>query len=402
MKRGITQRIALMGLSGLAIGLSFCNKPKIQQEAERHDSPQLPAVSYDYLNKHGVDNNLATLGRVLFYDRNLSMNNSVSCGSCHKQEFAFADNVRFNKGFNGIELNRNSPSIQGIKGFNNIPQFVNINGTFTLLPGSTMPNRENQTEVLLFWDGRQSNVADMVLNPVLNHKEMNIPDFESLIQKLSSIPYYPELFKKAYGDEQISKERIAFAMQGFMACLNTNENNPFINNGFQDPIGNENTPNNSGLTELEATGRMLFHSKYNCAQCHDPSHGGGYNTASNPAVTKMFNIGLDEVPNDAGLGAVTGKPGDRGLFKVPTLKNISLTAPYMHDGRFSNLGEVIDHYSHNIKESSTLSPLFRNADGSPRKLNIQPAEKLALIAFLNTLKDPDFLSNPMYADPFVK
>lgn len=399
MKKGITPGILMVTVTTLSLGLSFCSKPMIQKEAERHDSPNLPTESYDYFTKHGVDNHLVTLGRVLFYDRNLSLNNSVSCGSCHKQEFAFADNVRFNKGFNGIELNRNSPSIQGIRGFNTFGRFEFINGVSTFVPGRNKPDRDNQTEVLLFWDGRQSNVADMVLNPVLNHKEMNIPDFESLVAKLSAIPYYPELFRKAYGDEQINKERIAFAMQGFMACLNTDANE--FSGNFEDPIGNG-TPNTVGLTELEATGRMLFHSKYNCAQCHDPSHGGGYNTASNPMFTRMFNIGLDEQPKDLGLGAVTGKAGDMGLFKVPTLMNISLTAPYMHDGRFSNLGEVIDHYSHNIKASNTLSPLFKNPDGSLKKLNIQPAEKLALIAFLNTLKNPDFLSNPMYSDPFVK
>lgn len=391
------------GLLSLGLLLSFCKKPEMQEEEERCESPQLPAESYDYVSKHGVDNNLATLGRVLFFDRKLSVNDAVSCGSCHKQEFAFADNVRFNKGFNGIALNRNSPSIQGIKGFNTSPQFLISNGSATLVPGSAMPNRENQTKVLLFWDGRQSNVADMVLNPVLNHKEMNIPDFESLIRKLNSIPYYPELFKKAYGDEQISKERIAFAMEGFLACLNTEAVNPVqTNNNFEPSFPGSTLQNTVGLTPLEATGQMLFHSKYNCAQCHDPSHTGDYNTVASPAFTQMFNIGLDEKLKDAGLGAVTGKAGDMGLFKVPTLKNISLTAPYMHDGRFNNLGEVIDHYSHNIQPNSNLSPLFRNIDGSPRKLNIQPAEKQALIAFLNTLKDPDFLTNPMYSDPFEK
>src|SRR6202008_4294078 len=94
-----------------------------------NETPTLPEMPYDYASKHGVSSSLATLGRVLFYDRNLSVNNEVSCGSCHKQEFAFADNVRFNKGFNGIDLKRNSPSIQGIRGFG--PNFFFSNGGFT-------------------------------------------------------------------------------------------------------------------------------------------------------------------------------------------------------------------------------------------------------------------------------
>ena len=162
---------------------------------------------YNYESKHGVKSELAALGRVLFYDKNLSLNNSTSCGSCHKQEFAFADRVRFNKGFNGVELGRNSPSIQGIRGFKNNVVTIVINGVRSVDPTGIIPTKENQTPVRLFWDGRQTSVADMVLNPVTNHKEMNIPDFETLIKKLNSISYYPDLFKKAYGDNAITKEQ---------------------------------------------------------------------------------------------------------------------------------------------------------------------------------------------------
>jgi len=170
-------------------------------------------------------------------------------------------------------------------------------------------------------------------------------------------------------------------------------------------------PPTSTLTGIEEDGRQLFHTKYNCAKCHDPNSnpfnpGGGSEygsvTTSSRNFPAMFNIGLDEVYKDKGLGAITGKPGDHGLFKVPTLKNISVTAPYMHDGRFKTLSEVIDHYSHGIKPNVNLSPLFRDFNGEPKKLNISAVEKAALIAFLNTLKDSDFLANPMYSDPFKK
>lgn len=404
--------------------IASCKKTDPQPQEQLNEEPNLTA-SYDYYSKHKVNSDVATLGRVLFYDRKLSSNNAVSCGSCHKQEFAFADNVQFNKGFNGMALTRNSPSIQGIKGF--INQRFGQSGMENF---HGRPTEANQTEVLLFWDGRQKNIADMVLNPVLNHKEMNMPDFATLEKKLAETSYYGDLFTKAYGDAYISTGRIAFALQGFMACLNTDTLDPkmpnqnshpfmggdvaFDQNGF--PIKTQPT---STLTGLAEEGRKLFHTKYNCAKCHDPGsdpenpdpggNGGSYGSVTTPQVTfdgkiipLMFNIGLDEVYGDKGLGNITGKPGDHGLFKVPTLKNISKTAPYMHDGRFKNLSEVIDHYSHDIKDNKNLSPLFRAFNGQPKKLNVTAVEKKALIAFLNTLTDPDFLTNPMYSDPFKK
>jgi cytochrome c peroxidase len=393
-------------LASLFISINFvsCKKNPTapQNEPESLDQPNLPATTYTYYAKHGVNDNLATLGRVLFYDKNLSVNKGVSCGSCHKQEFAFADNVKVNKGFNGINLSRNSPSIQGLKGFLNNNGFEFVNGQMLPIADAGMPTMENQAKMSLFWDSRQDNMADMVLNPVLNHNEMNMPDFETLITRLNELSYYPPLFKKAFGDEgAITKEKIAFAIEGFISCLNTerNLNNP-ASGSFE---SQQQTDPEANLSPIEKQGRFLFHSKYNCAKCHDPSHTGGYD--GNTMIVDqplMFNIGLDEVYSDNGLGKITGKEGDKGLFKVPTLKNISVTAPYMHDGRFNNLSEVIDHYSHNIKNNRNLTGEFRDFSGSPKKLNINSAEKQALIAFLNTLKDEDFLTSVMYSDPFKK
>ena len=402
----------------IAIGISFvafffcigfvaCKKEKTNPTQASLQEPVLPQVPYDYLSKHLVNNDLATLGRVLFYDKNLSTNSAISCGSCHKQQFAFADNVKVNKGFNGINLKRNSPALQGIRGFFDPEKFSIINGNWVGTVSNGMPTAENQQQVLLFWDGRQKSVSDMVLNPVLNHNEMNMPGFDVLIAKLKSTTYYPGLFKNAFNDETITKEKIAYDLEGFLTCLNTSVSiNPTQNTqqGNFEPNGNFFNDSTgvmpSSFTSLEQEGKFLFHTKYNCARCHDPSNTGVYGTVTNPSL--MFNIGLDEVYADNGLGAITGKPGDQGLFKVPSLKNISVTAPYMHDGRFANLGEVLDHYSHNIKSNKNLAPLFKELDGTPKKLNILPAEKLALIAFLNTLKDDDFLTSDMYADPFKK
>ncbi|PBQ32958.1 hypothetical protein CNR22_14635 [Sphingobacteriaceae bacterium] len=388
----------------LIFSVSFisCKKEQTVKEGALEQEPNLPVIPYDYASKHVVENNIATLGRVLFYDKNLSVNNQVSCGSCHKQEFAFADNVQFNKGFNGINLKRNSPSIQGIRGFAPVAGFFQQNFNQQQFSGDiTVPSKYNQTPVILFWDGRQNSVSDMVLNPVLNHNEMNVSDFEALIAKLNTLSYYPNLFIQAFGDAKITTERIAYALEAFLACLNS-EDPSKTNNGntFLHEHGISTLAPDPNLTPLEEQGRQLFHTKYNCATCHDPSNSGSYGAVTSPS--QMFNIGLDEEYSDNGLGALTKKEGDKGLFKVPTLKNISLTAPYMHDGRFKNLGEVIDHYSHNIKPNRNLSGLFVNSAGAPKKLNILPTEKSALIAFLNSLKDEDFLTNPMYSDPFKK
>jgi cytochrome c peroxidase len=396
------------------VGLSFTSCIKTNFKVEKEDpqgDPELPAAPYDYETKHNVDNDYATLGRVLFYDKKLSVNDGVSCGSCHKQEFAFANNTKFDRGFDGQFLNRNSPSIQGFRGFNN-----SINSFFPT-ETSNIPDANNQKKVLLFWDGRQTNLADMVLNPVLNHKEMNMPDFATLIAKLNSIPYYKQLFTNAYGDETITKERIALALEAFVCCLNTKTVSAFSTGATIDPV-----PTLSEIKTVEEMGKFLFHTKYNCAECHDPNSKtnivspgnpgeqppSGEEPYGNPVPTgenltfAFFNIGLDQVTIDKGLGGLTGRPADAGLFRVPTLQNIAFTAPYMHDGRFATLSEVLDHYSHNIQPNQNLSPKFKNFDGSPKQLNILPAEKHAIIAFLKTLKNEDFLTSPMYSDPFKK
>jgi cytochrome c peroxidase len=368
--------------------ITSCSKPEPKPPVvETNEEPALPSKPFNYFTRHAVDDDVATLGRVLFYDKQLSVNNAVSCGSCHKQEFAFADNVRFNHGFNGLELKRNSPSIQGIRAFAE-------NGFNRSIKG--IPNAANQIPVLLFWDGRQTNAANMVLNPVVNHNEMNMPDLESLVQKLRGISYYPPLFKKAFGTDLITKDNIAFALEGFICCLNTE--NPNFSRPFepvlQQPAGT------ATFATLEEAGEFLFHNKYNCAQCHDPSHRGGYGGGDEPS--QMFDIGLDQTPIDAGRGGVTNIKGDNGLFKVPTLKNISVTGPYMHDGRFANLGQVLDHYSHGIQQSAGLSRLLKNSDGTAKQMNILPSEKQAIIAFLNTLRDDDFITSVLYSDPFKK
>jgi cytochrome c peroxidase len=383
----------LSGIFFAILILASCEREQLPN-AEPQGAPVLPAQAYDYASKHDVNSDYATLGRVLFYDKQLSVNNTTACGSCHMQKSAFATNNRFDRGFDGQLLTRNSPSIQGFRGFEAEP----IQDP-TFPPKNGVPTADNQKNVLLFWDGRQSNLADMVLNPVLNHKEMSMPDFDALTKKLGSIPYYQDLFTKAYGTSEATKEKIALALEAFICCLNTKS---AANKPEEKPI-----PTLADVKTQEDMGKFLFHNKYNCAECHDqkPTNGGpaepyGNPSPDDPGITPMFNIGLDEVAVDKGLGRLTGLPGDIGMFKVPTLQNISATAPYMHDGRFANLNDVLDHYSHGIKQNPNLSSKFRNVDGTAKKLNISAAEKSAIIAFLNTLRDDDFLTSPMYSDPF--
>jgi cytochrome c peroxidase len=398
----------LFPLLFLTILLDGCRKPVTSPPAEPLlAEPVLPATTYTYGAKHSVNSDLATLGRVLFYDKNLSVNNSISCGTCHKQEFAFADNVQFHHGANGQPLKRNTPSIQGIRGFSPM-NVVDSNSPAQAEQSArqNVPTSKNQLATLLFWDGRQNNLGDMVLNPVLNHNEMNMPDLESLKSKIARIPYYPKLFRNAFGDETVSAERIAFALEGFVACLDPDPQ-PFFG---RPTVG----PDNS-LDEPARTGKLLFHTKYNCATCHDPGNSGGYSGnfsgfalsdvnqfGFNQVFTPMFNIGLDVVYADNGRGDLTHEKFNDGVFKVPTLRNITRTAPYMHDGRFSTLADVIDHYSGNIKPHANLSFQLKNEDGSPKKMDISSSEKIALIAFLKTLESPEFLTSPMYSDPFAK
>ncbi len=197
----------------LIITTISCKKQMASTGINYSATPNLPASPYPYLSKNNVDSNVATLGRVLFYDKRLSVNNAVSCGSCHKQALAFSDNVTFSQGYDGRLGKRNTLPIQNIVGFNS-SQFGG--------GAAFQPNTSNQNTALsLFWDGRQNNLSNMVLNPVNNHIEMSMDDMTALCNRLQSTSFYPDLFNKAFGTTQISKENIAFALEAFVQCLQT-------------------------------------------------------------------------------------------------------------------------------------------------------------------------------------
>ncbi len=352
---------------------------------EMHDSQQslnLPTNTYDYkstaVNLNGslsgvpsevfhvnsfnnfenpeVTDAGATLGRVLFYDNNLSLNNGVSCASCHKQEYAFADPVAKSTGFEGRKTIRNSMAV--------INSGLNDN---------------------LFWDSRANSVVDLSLQPVVNHLEMGIENMRSLEKKLSELDYYPDLFEKAFGTSNITEARIASAMSQFL-CSMTSFNSKFDKgekNEFED------------FTDLEKLGKEIFFGdRAMCSQCHQ---GRNFNAPEQSSeyggsVKGTANIGLELVYSDPGK--------NNGKFKIPTLRNIELTAPYMHDGRFNTLDEVLNHYSHNIQPHPDLDKKFRNFDGSVKHLNFDEIEKKALIAFLKTLTDDDYVRDVRFSNPF--
>lgn len=310
----------------------------------------------------------ATLGRVLFYDTKLSLNNTISCGSCHHQDKSFADGQRFSQGFEGRITERNSMAI------------VN-------------PITQNN----LFWDSRSKNIHDLSLKPVQNHIEMGMENLDRLVDKLQNTPYYENLFINAFGDDNVTKERISNALSQFVGSITSN-NSKFdlgVINGF------------TNFTELEKIGRSLFMSdRAKCSSCHgagnfaaldgpnDPYGGGGSFGFESPTedLRGATNIGLDLVYKDQGVGD--------GKFRIPSLRNIELTGPYMHDGRFSTLEEVINHYSEGIKPHAQLDVKFTDGKGNVKPLNLSSIEKKALIAFLKTLTDQSMTKDPKWSDPF--
>jgi cytochrome c peroxidase len=304
-------------------------------------------------------NKQSELGRVLFYDAHLSVNNSISCASCHKQAFGFSDNVAHSRGFQNAETGRNSPPIQNLASVSD-----------------------------LFWDGRETDLTNMVLKPVFNHVEMGMTDADAMVDRVRNLPYYAELFTAANGSPEVTAIKIAEAIRSFVLNFNSGstrfdaEEHGFLN-----------------FTALETQGKQLFFTKYECNSCHQVTSVSGYGipTANGGG---FLNIGLDVNYTDNGRANFTGNPADIGKFKIPSLRNVALTAPYMHDGRFATLEEVIEHYSHGIQNHPNLDPRLKGTDGNAMRLNITDTEKQALVAFLNTLTDYSMVTNRDFASPF--
>ncbi|NEN24937.1 c-type cytochrome [Cryomorpha ignava] len=310
------------------------------------------------------------LGRVLFYEKALSINNAVSCGSCHKQVNAFADNTAFSTGFESGKTTRNTPPIQ------------NLNSGF--FEGDEFSGQA------LFWDGRTRNLNELVIAPTQNHIEMGMRSADDLVSRLRGKPYYATLFQNRFGSEEITIEKVSIALTSFIRqfeSINSKFDMSFFFNSLDD------------LSVLESQGFQLFTGKYNCMSCHDVLSNSGY---SEPTGEEFVNIGLNVDYADKGRAAVTGNEADNGKFRIPNLRNIALTAPYMHDGRFSTLEEVIGHYSEDLQPNINLDSRLRESTGEPLKMNISESETVALVAFLNTLTDQNLPHDKRLSDPFIK
>lgn len=286
------------------------------------------------------------LGERLFHDRALSGNGRQACVTCHRPEFGFSDRRRFSIGATGETGDRQS-----------------------------MPLVNMAWKSPFFWDGRATTLREQVLMPIKDPKEMHA-SLPEVIRHLSGSADYPPLFEAAFGPGEIDADRIARALEQFLLTLVSADSK------FDRAMKGE-----TALTPLEQKGAELFNTEFDpkrgvrgadCFHCH-----GGATFRSVP----FANNGLGgEGPADPGLGKTTGSAGDIAKFAVPSLRDVALTAPYMHDGRFATLEQVIDHYDHGIRNSPTLDPnLAKHPDAG---LGLTDDEKSALVAFLKTLTGP--------------
>jgi cytochrome c peroxidase len=341
----------------LAAGCSSSEDPVVEPPASgcpaptpvTIDVPRFPEMVHpagNPLTREGI-----ALGRRLFYDPILSGDSTQACASCHQQAHAFGDPRRFSVGIDGIEGDRQAPTI--------------INAGW--LPAA-------------FWDGRADGLEAQAREPVPNPIEMHIP-WEEAVARLEAHPEYPDSFCAAFGTKEITVDRVVMAIAQFERTFVSN------NSKYDRFLRGEAT-----LTPVEEAGRQLFFTEVaDCFHCHGQEVGfdGGFH-----------NIGLDSVIVDNGRGDITGDPDDDGKFKSPSLRNVMVSAPYMHDGRFNTIDEVIGHYEGGFHKSPLLDPLISARD-DPGRRRMRPGEIDTLVVFLHTFTDTTFLNDPRLSNPFT-
>ena len=298
------------------------------------------------------------LGKKLFYEPLLSANKQQSCASCHNPEFAFSDN---GKDF--------SVGITGQKGVRNAPALFNL----------AWADKYNLSPHRYFWDGGANDLERQAVGPITNPIEM-ASSLNEVMRKLQQHPEYPKLFRKAFGSDSITTSKLVKAIAQFERTL-ISANSPYDKA--------ERRQRQRTLSEYNGMTIFVTETKGDCFHCHG--------NLSSPYFTdfSMQNNGLDQVFSDSGLARITGKPEDLGKFKVPSLRNLAFTAPYMHDGRFKTLMEVIDFYNSGTKNSPGVSP-FISKHFPNGGLNLLPQEKIDLFNFLISLSDTDFVKNPKF------
>ena len=299
-----------------------------------------PKPQYDF-SKNPITPAGFALGRKLFYDAQLSRDGSVSCGSCHQQFAAFAQlDHRVSHGIGGINGKRNAP------------------GLFNL---AWQPQ--------LMWDGAATHLETQPILPISNPLEMG-ETLADVVNKLKANPAYTNDFEQAFGTTEIDSQKVLFALAQFTGTLISNQSR------YDRYIANE-----EKFSKDEVAGLGIF--REHCASCHQEPLFTDFSYRSN---------GLDAVVQDAGRGDVTARPEDHGRFRVPSLRNVALTSPYMHDGRYDTLEQVLDHYGHGVVASIALDPLLKKG------ITLGKQQRRELLAFLNTLTDQQFVQDVRFAD----
>ena len=361
-------RILIIGILAATVAtIAGCRKEFTEQEPTHNATPYdlvippfFPPMDIPEDNPLTVEG--VELGRHLFWDKQLSGDNTQACASCHLPEFSFSDPEQFSTGITGEVGTRQSMPL------------INLGWA---------------TE--FFWDGRAKSLEEQVIEPVANPIEMH-ENWDNLLVELADDPLYPPMFKAAYGSEEITQDRAAKAMASFLRTM--------ISGGSKFDLYKI---GQYTLTESEERGLDLF-----LKEGGDPEEGQGGQWGADCFHCHGFgamlftdnlphNNGLDSVFTDLGYGGVNGNPLDDAKFKTPTLRNIELTAPYMHDGRFNTLEEVIEHYNSGGHASPTIDPFMKYTTGG---LQLSEQSKQDLINFLLLLTDEDFVNNEAFQDPF--
>ncbi len=364
--------------------MSECrHDPPITKGGSRSDDSLYIGTPYNFTKTNGglysyrqvsqpADNRATVegiqLGRMLFYDSTLSLNKQVSCGTCHKQEYAFGDNLRLSTNVHG-PTKRNASTLVNL----------GVNSVF-------------------FWDGRQSTIETAVDDAFMNEQS---PDLISTFTYLDTTPIYRYLFRKAFGRpidsaHLVTEDKIVKAIAQFIRTLRS-EGSKYDRYNKGEAGG--------ALTASEMNGRAIFFDalKGDCVHCHMDAP---YLTLAN-INQPMRNNALDTVANvyqfaDFGYGKVTNQLSDYGKFKIPALRNVEVSAPYMHDGRFTTLEQVVDHYGSldSLRRSPTVDAQMERFVVDPRIPDLDSTQKADLVAFLKSMTDTAFLHNPDFSNPF--
>ena len=295
----------------------------------------------------------ATLGRVLFHDVRVSANDKVSCASCHVQALGFTDSARLSVGFQGGLTGRHAMGLANARFYQR--------GRF-------------------FWDERAASLEVQVLTPIQDATEMGMT-LTALPGKLGAAAYYAPLFRAAFGSNEITSDRVSRALAQYVRAM-TSAGSKFDRALAATPAGAP--PNFATFTPEEQQGEVLFRTA-GCARCH----------STNAQVSDdTHNTGLDATITDAGAGG--------GRFKAPSLRNVALRGRFMHDGRFTTLGQVVNFYDNGVNANPNLDGRLRTSGGAVLRLGLTAAQKAALVAFLGTLTDSALVSDRRFANPFPR